>query len=336
MSQPAFADTTEAGILGSVVAQAKPIGQQEAPLSQPSLPKGLSYTLDAAMTFPLGNNGSDGKLPGSWDGVLGYGFNRFVRAQVGYYQLSEYPIGFSTGTVPVYLQGTSSPIGRQALSSIDGTVKNQILVAALQLLVPIGHKAAIVISPTYVARWGTVGGKSDDTLVMNPATGFPEMVHLRTFQYEAVAFTLPLVSSPRFFVTYSLVPQWLVRTNGFNQSNHPQLFQLGYAEYRATKTTTVFVQPSLLQNYTPIDPYPEHIPTFIIGATQRLKGPFYAQVQLSTGTPTNPQDKQVGVTSLTCQQLPCSPSQTAPSIAGLKATQVQLMLGVGTPSVIPL
>ncbi len=325
------------------MAQAVPVGTKEQPLSSPSLPQGFSYTLDTAFSYSLGKTGSSNSLPGTWDAVLGYGFTRNIRAQVGYYQYPEYPIGFSTGTVPVYLQGTSSPISTANLNSpgqgfnTNAAIKNQILVTQLQFLVPVAGKGAIVISPTYVARWGTVGGHSDTTLIMNPSTNLPTTVDTRTFQYYALAFTVPLVSSPKFFVTYTIAPQWLVRLNGLNQTNHPQLFQLGYAEYRPTSSSTVFFQPSLLQNYTPTDQYPEHIPTFIIGATQRIpKSPLYAQIQMGTGTPTNPPEKTLGVTSLTCQQLPCAQPQVADRITGLKAATIQFMLGIGKPSVIPL
>ncbi len=334
---PAYADDAAPPAADAVIAQAKPIGQVEAPLKSPSLPQGLSYTLDTAFSYSLGNTGSNGKLPGTWDGVLGYGITRNIRVQAGYYQYPEYPIGFSTGSVPVYLQGTGSPIGTQSLSSLDSTIKNGILVTQAQFLVPIAKKGAIVISPTYVARWGTVGGHSDSTLVINPANGLPTTVDSRTFQFYLLAFTIPLVSSPKFFVTYTIAPQWNVKLNGLNQQNHAQLFQLGYAEYRPTKTSTIFFQPSMLQNYTPTDQYAEHIPTVILGATQRIpKSPFYAQVQMGTGTPTNPPNNQIGISSLTCQQLPCAPSQTAARITGLKAATIQFMLGIGTPSVVPL
>ena len=333
-SIPARADSIDAP--GNLqVAQSIPIGELQAPISKPSLPRGLSYTLDTSIAYPLGNvtqGNQNARLPGGVDAVLGYGFGRHLRAQVGYYTLQEYPMGFSTAAAPVYLQGLSAPIGSTSLAGNDATVRNQILIATVQTMVQLG-KVPLVISPAYVSRKGTVGGNSD--LIPVEINGFPQAVHLRTFQYQLIGFTIPFLSTPRMFGTYTIAPQWLTHTSGANTKNSPQLFQLMYVEYRASDKTTFFLQPSLLQNYTPIDAYPEHIPTLIYGVTHRLDKLFYIQGQVSTGTPTNP-NGGLGITSVTCQQLPCSSSQVTPSIGGLKASQIQLMLGIGKPQVLPL
>ncbi|HTV74125.1 MAG TPA: hypothetical protein VME66_10500 [Candidatus Acidoferrales bacterium] len=350
---PAYADVADAQALtGAVihsanaaleealshdqVAQAKPVGEVERPLRKPGLPLGLAYTLDGSIAFPFGHV-TDGnpnvRLPGGFDAVLGYGFTRQLRLQAGYYVVQEYPVGFSTGKVPLYLQGLSAPIGTAPLAGNDATVRNGIFVANLQTLVQIG-KLPIVISPTYVARTGTVGGHSD--LIPVEINGFAQLVHLRTFQYKLLGFTIPFLSTPKMFGTYTIAPQWLMQTAGANTKNSPQLFQLMYLEYRANAKTTFFLQPSLLQNYTPVDAYPEHIPTLIYGFSYRLDRLFYLQGQVSTGTPVNPNNGGIGIRAVTCQQLPCSPSQVAPTIGGLKASQVQLMLGFGKPQVVPL
>ncbi|HEY0798958.1 MAG TPA: hypothetical protein VGD50_07395 [Candidatus Baltobacteraceae bacterium] len=317
------------------IAQAAPVGEVERPLRKPGLPLGLSYTLDASIAVPFGNvsqnDAPNPRLPGGFDAVLGYGFTPNLRVQAGYYVVQEYPIGFSTGTVPLYLQGLSAPIGTAPLRGNDATVRNGILIFNLQTLVRIG-KLPLVISPTYVSRTGTVGGHSDLTLV--EVNGFAQYVHLRTFQYKAVAFTLPFLSTPRMFGTYTIAPQWLMQTAGANTKNSPQLFELMYLEYRASKKTTFYLQPSLLQNYTPIDSYPAHTPTLIYGFSYRIDRLFYLQGQVSEGTPVN--RTSLGITSITCQQLPCTSSQVAPTIAGLKAAQFQLMLGIGKPQVVPL
>jgi hypothetical protein len=116
-----------------------------------------------------------------------------------------------------------------------------------------------------------------------------------------------------------------------------QLFQLGYLEYRPTDRTTIFFQPSRLVNYLPPDPYPQHIVTFIYGASYKFTKHTFAQVVFSTGTPSNV--STLGVQSLTLQTIP-SPANplgvAAPSITGLKASQIQLQFGIGSPSVIPL
>lgn len=312
-----------------------PVGEPQKPLSSPGLPAGLSYTLDGSIAYPFGNvtqGNQEARLPGGFDAVVGYGFRPHFRAQAGYYVLQEYPVGFSTGTVPLYLQGLNSPIGSAPLSGTDATIRNQIFVGALQELVQIG-KIPVVISPTYVARKGTVGGNAD--LIPIEVNGFPQSVHLRTFQYQLVGLTLPFLSTPKMFGTYTIAPQWLVQTAGANATNHAQLFQLLYLEYRANEKTSFYLQPSLLPNYTPSDVYPEHIVTLIYGFTHKLDKIFYLQGQVSAGTPTNP-NGGIGITALTCQQLPCSSKQVVPTIGGLKAAQVQLMLGIGKPQVLPL
>jgi hypothetical protein len=318
------------------VAQAKPVGEVERPLRKAGLPLGLSYTLDGSIAFPFGHvsNGNPVvQLPGGFDTVLGYGFTPNLRLQAGYYVVQEYPVGFSTGSVPLYLQGLSAPIGTASLAGNNATVRNEIFVANLQTLVQIG-KFPIVISPTYVARTGTVGGNTD--LIPVEIKGFAQLVHLRTFQYRLLGFTIPFLSTPKMFGTYTIAPQWLVQTAGANTGNSPQLFQLLYLEYRANAKTTFFLQPSLLQNYAPVDTYPEHVPTLIYGFSYRLDRLFYLQGQVSSGTPVNPNNGGIGIRAVTCQQLPCLPSQVAPTIGGLKAAQVQLMLGFGKPQVVPL
>lgn len=320
------------------IAQAKPIGQQEAPLSAPGLPLGFSYTLDASFGYPLNISDKDNvKFPGGVDAVAGYGFNRNLRVQVGYYELPEYPTGFDQGTVPVYLQGVSSPIATVDLHAAqqDVTIKNKILVVNFQHLFTIAKVLPIVITPTYIARSGTVGGHSDETAI--DVNGFPKDVHLRTFQEELIAVTLPFLSTPRMFGTYTIAPQWLVHTSGANVDNKAQLFQLLYLDYRVTDKATLFFQPSLLQNYTPSDVYSSHIPTLVFGANYKMSKESFVQLLFSGGTPTNPLDGKIGVTSVTCQTIAdCAANRVVPRIGGLKAAQYQLQFGIGTPSVIPL
>jgi hypothetical protein len=318
------------------VAQAMPVGDQHAPVSNPGLPTGFTYTLDASIAYPFGSvtqGNQEARLPGGFDAVAGYGFNSHFRAQAGYYVLQEYPVGFSTGTVPLYLQGLAAPIGSASLQGLDATIRNQIFVGTFQGLTRIG-KLPIVISPTYVARKGTIGGNSDFTPI--EINGFAQNAHLRTFQYQLVGVTIPFLSTSKMFGTYTIAPQWLVQPSGANASNHAQLFQLLYLEYRANDKTTFYLQPSLLPNYTPSDVYPEHIPTLIYGFTHKFDKLFYIQGQVSSGTPTNPNNGGIGITALTCQKLPCAPNQVVPTIGGLKASQVQLMLGIGKPQVLPL
>ncbi|MFY9780892.1 MAG: hypothetical protein WAJ85_10335 [Candidatus Baltobacteraceae bacterium] len=312
-----------------VLAQANPIGLPQQPLRKPGLPLGLSYTLDLSMTFPYGDPGYNAGLPGGLDAVVGYGFSRNSRVQVGYYELPEAPIGFTGATVPLYVQGLPNPIATTKLA-IDPTIKNKFLTIVDQQLITLFGKLPIVISPSYLARWGTVGGGSDQLQI--EYNGFPTTVRLRTAQSYLLALTVPFLSSPRMFGTYTISPQWLVHPAGVNQTNHAQLFQLLYLEYRASKQTTFFFQPSMLVDYLPSDPYPEHVPTWIVGASYKFTKLTFVQLDSLWGGATN--RSPYGITSVTCQSLPCT--NVAPSLGGLHSAEIQLEFGIGSPSVIPL
>ncbi|MBV9104172.1 MAG: hypothetical protein JO060_11335 [Candidatus Eremiobacteraeota bacterium] len=321
------------------VAQARPVGEREAPAYNPALPKGFQYTLDVSSAWALGNTGfHTGNMPGGVDAVAAYGFSKNVRAYAAYFQLQEYPLGFDNGIVPVYLQGLAPPIGVQDLHAqqIDVTTKDKFTIGLLQNLVVLGKHLPlplpIIISPGYIARTADVGGQTDvRTIEIN---GFPQTVHLRSEQIKLIAFTVPLVSSPKMFVSFTAAPQWLLRTNGANQTNHMQMLKIGYLEYRLTDKTTVFLQPSMAPSYLPPDPYPEHLASWIYGIAHAFTKHAFVQTVISTGTPAN--YPQLGIKSLTCQQLPCAPSQVTPALGGLKATQVQLIFGVGSPTTLPL
>jgi hypothetical protein len=320
-------------------AQARPIGEQEPPARAPGLPKGLQYTLDVSSATALGDTGyKTSNLPGGVDAVLAYGLSRYVRAYAGYFQLQEYPLGFDRGVVPVYLQGATMPVAHQDLhqEQVDVTTKDKFAIALLQNLVVLGRHSSlpvpVIVSPGYIARSADVGGNSDVQMV--EINGFPQTVHLRSEEVKLVAFTVPLVSSPRMFVSYTAAPQWLVNTSGANQTNHMQLLQVFYAEYRLKGGTTAFIEPSRAANYLPPDQYPQHLASWIYGIAHSINSWAFVEGVVSTGTPTNV--PQLGIKSVTCQMLPCAPSQVAPSLGGLRATQVQLMVGVGKPTVIPL
>ena len=316
-------------------AQVRPIGEPERPLTAPGLPTGLTYTLDLSMAKSLGNTGySTNSLPGGWDAVLGYGFNSHIRVQGAYYTFQEYPLGFDTGTVPVYVQGLANPVGTQSLNQLqyNATVDNRILVLQAQALFTIARRFPIVITPTYLSRAGSIGGGSDylPLQVNGPANGYATFVHYRTVQYWLAAVTIPFLSTPRFFATATIAPQWNVNLSGIQTTNHAQLFLLGYLEFRATHNTTIFVQPSRLVNNLPTDQTPQFIPTWIYGINYKFTPWSFAQLVFSTGTPSN--RSTLGIQALTIQ----SPTITAPTLGGLKATQVQFQIGVGSPSVIPL
>jgi hypothetical protein len=314
------------------VAQANPVGIPQAPLSAPALPQGFKYTVDVNMTWPYGNPGFNANLPGGIDATASYAFSRTNRLAVGYYELSEYPVGFSNVTVPFFLQGLAGPVGAASTGNFDATIKNKLFTAIDQNLIVIGHRVPIVISPTYLSRTGTVGGHSDEQLI--EFNGFPTLVRLRTVQHYLIPVTLPFLSTPKMFGSVSVAPEWLVHLAGVNQTNHAQLFELAYLEYRANKRTTFYVQPSRLIDYLPSDPYPEYVPTVIAGVAYHFTPLTFVQMNAMTGAATN--RSPYGVTALTCQRTPCSGNLVAPSLGGLHAAQVQVIFGIGSPSVLPL
>ena len=323
--------------LRDVLAQALPVGSPKRPLSSPGLPTGFTYTLDASMAFPYGHTGSKSELPGGIDAVVSYGFSKSTRLQAGYYEFQEYPFGFNTGIVPVYLQGLSAPVGTADLSTqpIDVTTKNKILTLVSQNLFLIGKKLPIVISPTYLARTANVDAHGDTQLV--EVNGFPQTVHLRSSQEYLLPLTIPFLASPRFFATLTAAAQWNVNLNGANVApNHAQIFEELYIEYRLNRSTTVFAQPSRLVQYFAIDPDPEYVPTLLFGISHRFTKQTFVQLLGSTGGASN--RSRPGITALTCQQI--SPAGacavSAAAIGGLHASQVQIQFGIGSPSVIPL
>jgi len=324
--------------LRAIMAQAVPVGTPEKPIRAPGLPTGFTYTLDASIAYSEGKTGAaHNSLPGGMDAVIGYGFNSHNRLQAGYYQVQEYPFGFNTGTVPVFLQGLGAPIGTQnlALAGTDVTTKDKLFTVSDQNLFLIAHKLPIIISPTYIVRAANVGGTGDSQVI--EINGFPQTVHLRSDQTYLLPVTLPFLSTPRMFGTVTAAGEWNVNLNGANAApNKMQIFELAYVEYRFSKKTTLFIQPSRLVDYLPPDPYPEYIPTMIWGISHKFTKSTFVQVLAETGTPSNRQT--LGITSLTCLQIaPNGQCATAvPSLSGLRATQVQVQFGIGSPSVIPL
>jgi hypothetical protein len=361
-------------------AQAKPAattppwGGFETPrpgIQHPSSP-GFNYTLDISSAFPDGDIGFHrNSLPGGVDGAIFYGPDKYTRLQAGFYTLSEYPIGFDTGIVPSYVANGAIPVigpllgpGRQNCNVLgglvggkvpncpanlqtaqqDATVRNRIITLGLSRMIYIGGVLPIVITPQYVARTASIGGSDDIFEVYNPDTLTSERLHLRTAQNKSVFVTIPLANSPKLFAAFTLGPQWLVHTAGLNQDNHAQIFQLLDVRYFASDKTTLFVQPSRLQNELPNDPYPQRIPTLIAGISHKLGKPFFLQAFMAGGTPVNPphgQTGRIGIIDVTCTQLPqclTNPdprTNTALQLGGLKATTFVIQLGIGTPSVIP-
>jgi hypothetical protein len=317
-------------------ASTQPTGTTTVPATRnQGLPTGLAYTADLSMAVPFGEIGNKTSwLPGGGDAIVGYGFDPTLRASLSFYELQHYPVGFNSGTVPLYIQGFAPPVGSVDLSNagLNVTTKDRFFFVTVSKLFHAGP-IPVVVSPIYLSRWSTVGADHSD-IVAFEYNGFPITdLHTRTAQYNAVAVTLPLLSSPRMFGTFTVAPAWLTHLNGVNETNHMQLYQILYVEYNIDKTTKIFFQPQSTRDYLPPDPYPEHTASYFLGIAQKITKESFVQLALNSGGPTN--YSPYGVYGLTCQAVPCSQNPVVPSVGGLKATQLQIQIGFGTPSVLP-
>ena len=326
------------------VTQSKTVGPEEQ--GAVGLPTGFTYTVDFSVAKPFGDVGKNtGWLPGGMDVVGAYGFNPTTRIVANYYELQHYPVGFNSGTVPLYLQGFANPIGSVNLGTqqpqINVTTKDRFLLLNFEKLFTLAkvgsHTLPLVVTPTYVARWSKIAdsASNDDVLAFqqSPTNGFPIYgVHTRTAQLWSVAFTLPFLKTPKMFGTFTVAPSWLVHRAGVNQQNHAQLYQILYLEYTPTNDMKIFFEPQSSRDYLPADPYAQHLMAYFLGVSQKVGKYGFVQLVLNSGGPTN--EGAYGIHSLVCQQLPCAPNQVVPVVGGLKATQLQIQFGIGSPSVI--
>jgi hypothetical protein len=345
------------------IAQVPPVSQNKGvgPAVGVGLPTGLTYTLDGSIAHSLGNTGNFGNkwLPGGMDAVLGYGFGPHTRLVANYYELQHYPVGFNSGQVPLYLpagfppspgvnpgcidlSGSSSSASCPGITTpIDVTTKDKFALLLFEQLIDLGtighgehaHTVPLVITPTYVSRWSNVGSKGNgDVVPFVDSNGNPHYnISTRTAQVYSVAVTLPFLRTPKMFGTMTVAPSWLVHTAGLNQQNHAQLYQILYLEYTPTNDLRLFFEPQSSRDYLPTDRYAQHLAAYFLGASQRIAKYGFVQVVLNSGSPTN--YAPYGVKQLNCVQLPCS-QNTLPMVGGLKATQVQIQFGIGSPSVI--
>jgi hypothetical protein len=336
----------------STISQVPPVAQQ--PIGATiGFPTGFGYSADVSTAYPYGDIGSYGKgwLMGGFDASVSYAFDPTTRLVASLYELQHWPYGFNSGQVPVYLAGFKNPVGCADLSggnkcgpgagqNLNVRTKDTFGVFMLQKLflikgMPGGHVLPIVISPTYVARGGEIGESPDNNDVVpftfDPPDGpFFTTLATRSAQYNAVAVTLPFLKTPKMFGTFTVAPTWLVHTNGVNTGNSMQLAQVLYLEYTPFKNTKIFFEPQSARDYVPTDPYPEHLIAYFLGVSQRITQYGFVQVVLNSGGPTNLGPP--GISAIKClTALVC-----APAIGGLKATQIQLQLGIGSPGYFPL
>jgi hypothetical protein len=358
-------------LIKSVMSQPKPKKQdstiaQVPPVSQPPVPKmqlpgdRFGYMVDFSMAYPYGNIGDYGKqgwLMGGMDALVSYKFNWSTKVVASMFQLQHWPYGFNSGLAPVYLAGFQNPVGCADLSggsacgpgtgrNINVRTKDTFGVFMLQKMIliksdkiPGPGAVPIIVSPTYVARGGQIGfapGNNDVVpFTYNLPDGPVENIPVRTAQYYAVALTLPFLKTPKMFGTFTIAPQWLVHTAGANVGNSMQLPQVIYLEYNPVPGTTLFFEPQSARDYLPTDPYPEHLIAYFLGVSQRISKYGFVSAVLNSGNPTNlGADGVIGIKCLTVQQAVNNACGLA--IGGLKATQLQLQFGIGSPNVFPL
>ncbi|HVN68397.1 MAG TPA: hypothetical protein VMU38_01905 [Candidatus Binatia bacterium] len=343
----------------STVAQAPPVSQPAIRGPKVELPGGRwTYMVDFSMATPSGDIGEYGKqgwLMGGMDASVSYGFNWSTRLAASMFQLQHWPMGFNTGTTPVYLAGFQNPVGCADLTggnacgpgagrNLNVRTKDTFGVFMLEKMFVIKSDklpgpVPIVVTPTYVVRGGQIGFTQHNNDVVpftyNLPDGPVETIPVRTAQYYAVALTFPFLKTPKMFGTFTIAPQWLVHTAGANVGNSMQLPQVLYLEYTPFHGTTLFFEPQSARDYLPTDPYPEHLIAYFLGASQRVSKYGFVQVVLNSGGPTNlGPDGVTGIKCLTVQQAINNACGLA--IGGLKATQLQLQFGIGSPSVFPL
>ena len=331
----------------------KTVGGGEAPVG---LPTGFTYTLDASIARSTGATGDFGRkwLPGGIDAVVGYGFDPTTRFVANYYELQHYPINFDSGKVPLFLpagfppspanpscvdlSGATSATCQGISPQIDVTTKDKFALFMLEKLFYVGkvagHEVPIVVTPTYVSRWSKVAASNGagDIVPFVDANGIPHFnINTRTAQVYSLAVTLPFLKTPKMFGTFTVAPSWLVHRAGLNVENKPQLYQIMYLEYAPTPGFKVFIEPQSSRDYLPADPYAQHLAAYFLGANQQIGKNGFVQLIVNSGTPVN--YKPYGVYQLNCLALPCS-ANTVPSVGGLKASQIQLQFGIGSPSVI--
>jgi hypothetical protein len=338
-----------------IVGQVPPVNQPPvSPEKAIGLPTGFDYTADLSVAYPLGDIGNGKRwLPGGLDAVAAYGFNTRQRIVLNYYELQHYPAGFNSGIKPVFLPGgfplvpgvnpscanlANSSAGGCNPLNIDVTTKDRFFLAYFNQLFVIGkgkNAIPIVVSPTYVARTSKVAASlsgTDDIVPFVDNSGVPHTdIKTRTAQIKSIAVTLPFLKTPKMFGTFTVAPSWLMHTNGVNRDNHAQLYQILYLEYNPRPGTKLFFEPQSSRDYLPADEYAQHLEAYFLGASQRIGTMGFVQVVLNSGGPTN--YHPYGIDKFQCFALPCS-ANTVPKVGALKATQIQLQFGIGSPSVL--
>jgi len=326
------AATTKApSIEGTPAAAAPPPGNVTTaapPAAPPKSPSRFDYSLSASTSFPTGNLGYNvNALRGIIQGVVGYQIDPLTKIVANAFQVPAALIGIN-GSVPLYIRGNAAPVGSASVPPTNPVGIYKIASISVQRTVFIDHHP-IIVTPGYLTSFF----EYDDALTIeNTKLGRAENIRLRSFQNKFVAVTLPLVLKRNFIALATVNTEWLMAPHGLNQTNHPQLELVGYAEYFANQHTSFFVQPSRFIAYVQSDPYPEYSFTPIAGVNYRFTKNFWAQGEVISLNPTN--YRNLGVTGITCATSACA--SVAPNVGSIKATTISISFGIGKPFVAPL
>jgi len=216
--------------------------------------------------------------PGGTDLLAAWGFSPTTRVVASMYQIQHYPVGFNSGTVPVYLNGYQNPVGCADLSGghangcspipspINVATKDTFGVFMLEQLIPIkigSRVLPIAVTPTYVVRNSIIGASQNGDDVIPFATRPPDAtiesnIKTRSAEIKSIAVTVPFLKTNRMFGTFTLAPSWLVQTNGLNQATAHSSTRFSTWSTRRP-TDDVLLRTAELARLSAADPYPQHL-----------------------------------------------------------------------------
>ena len=298
--------------------------------------------------------GKQGWLMGGVDASLSYAFRPTTRFVASMFQLQHWPYGFNSGLAPIYVQGFKNPVGCADLSggnacgpgagqNLNVRTKDTFGIFMVEQLflikgMPGGHVLPIVISPTYVARGGISASPVNNNDVVpfayNPPDGpFFTDVPTRTAQFK-VAGRHASVPQNAEDVRNVYGRAGVARAYGRRQLQQPHAVAADPLSrvHARSRIRSFSFEPQSARDYLPTDPYPEHLIAYFVGVSQRFAKYGFVQLVLNSGNPTNLGPD--GVTAIKC--LTVSPQLCGPVVGGLKATQLQLQFGIGSPNYFPL
>jgi hypothetical protein len=316
---------TGSSSIAAAASQSPPAAAKPAPRK----PNPFSYGLSVESSFPFGHVGSTvTALRGATQGFVGYEIDPFTKFTADYYQIPFYPLGTSGTSVPLVIRGSSAQIGSVALPvSASNSDVYKFLNLGLQRTFIIAKKHPIIVTPGYIFP---VFQYDDAITVEGNGQALP--IKLRSYAYKYVALTVPVVYNRHCLVLLTGQTKWLVRTNGLNETNHPQEVLIAYSEYFANPKTSFFFQPSRYIVYLPSDRAPEYSFTAEYGINYRFTKNLWSQIEIESLNPSGTGPN--GIANLTCSTPACT--SILPTIGTLKTAEVHLSIGIGSPFVIPI